>query len=115
MSMMERYYNGYQFVFPPDTGEMMYNATMVLYFLEYLQKHCRYPRDLLDSNLSPDRNKIEYVASIPGGEKVVLQLTRYRQGLTEIYGDILRLHEHVVIAVGFERLVWVMINRSTNC
>jgi hypothetical protein len=34
------------------------------------------------------------------------QLARYRQGLTEIYGDILRLREHVVIAVGFERVVW---------
>jgi hypothetical protein len=51
---------------------------------------------------------LEAVKSVLTGAEE--QLTRYRQGLTEIYGDILRLHEHVVIAVGFERLVWVMIN-----
>ncbi len=32
---------------------------------------------------------------------------RYRQALGAIYGDRLRLHTHVVVSIGFERLVWV--------
>jgi len=35
------------------------------------------------------------------------QLARYRQALSAIYGDRLRLHTHVVISIGFERLVLV--------
>ncbi len=34
------------------------------------------------------------------------QLARYREGLAQIYGDILRLHSHVVVSIGFERAVW---------
>ncbi|MDM8528506.1 AAA family ATPase [Anaerolineales bacterium HSG24] len=36
------------------------------------------------------------------------QLSRYRQGLHEIYGDKLRLKSHTVVSVGFERVVWEM-------
>ncbi|MDM8532490.1 hypothetical protein QUF63_15060 [Anaerolineales bacterium HSG25] len=34
------------------------------------------------------------------------QLSRYRQGLAEIYGDKLRLQSHTVVSVGFDRVVW---------
>ncbi|MDM8530770.1 PD-(D/E)XK nuclease domain-containing protein [Anaerolineales bacterium HSG25] len=37
------------------------------------------------------------------------QLSRYRQGLAEIYGDKLRLWSHTVVSVGFERVVWIVI------
>ncbi|MDM8518941.1 hypothetical protein QUF64_02760 [Anaerolineales bacterium HSG6] len=36
------------------------------------------------------------------------QLSRYQQGLKEIYGDKLRLQSHTVVSVGFERVVWEM-------
>ncbi|MCP4105758.1 MAG: hypothetical protein GY749_09505 [Desulfobacteraceae bacterium] len=34
------------------------------------------------------------------------QLTCYRKVLEKKYGNLIRLHTHVVVAVGFERLVW---------
>ncbi len=34
------------------------------------------------------------------------QLQRYRDALTERYGDTLRLRAYAVVALGFERLVW---------
>lgn len=35
------------------------------------------------------------------------QLQRYRQGLVKKYGERLRLRTFAVVAIGFERLVWV--------
>ncbi len=34
------------------------------------------------------------------------QLARYRVGLTQIYGNILRLQAYGVVSIGFERMVW---------
>ncbi len=77
MQTMRTYYNGYSFVPPspyaPQLAENIYNPTMVLYFLEHLQKHCYYPTNMLDSNLAPDRLKLSYVAFLPGGSSVILK------------------------------------------
>jgi len=35
------------------------------------------------------------------------QLQRYRQALVKKYGDRLRLRTFAVVAIGFERLMWV--------
>ncbi|MDM8519184.1 AAA family ATPase [Anaerolineales bacterium HSG6] len=72
MQVMRTYYDGYSFVLPPDSGDRIYNPTLVFYFLETLQKHCRYPQNMLDSNLTPDRKKLEYAAFLPGGNRVIL-------------------------------------------
>ncbi|MDM8521214.1 AAA family ATPase [Anaerolineales bacterium HSG6] len=82
IEIMRAYYDGYCFVYPPETGEAMYNPTLVLYFLETLQDYCRYPRTMLDSNLAPDRRKIEYVAQLPGGPELVQQAVNEQNPLT---------------------------------
>ncbi|MEZ4735508.1 MAG: hypothetical protein R3E79_51105 [Caldilineaceae bacterium] len=50
----------------------IYNSTLVLYFLQYLQTFGAYPRQLLDSNLAMDRVKIAYIAQLPNGESLLL-------------------------------------------
>jgi hypothetical protein len=39
--------------------------------------------------------------------EAIPQLQRYRQALVKKYGDRLRLRAYAVVAIGFERLVWV--------
>ncbi|MDM8520029.1 PD-(D/E)XK nuclease domain-containing protein [Anaerolineales bacterium HSG6] len=81
MDMLRSYYNGFSFVHPPETGKAMYNPTLVFYFLETLQNHCRYPHTMLDSNLAPDRRKIEYVAQLSGGPELVQQAVNEHEPL----------------------------------
>jgi len=85
MQIMKIYYNGYCFV-PPDTVESvpatkMYNPTMVLYFLDELQNYCRYPANMLDNNLSTDRQKLEYAAFLPGGGNVIVRAVDEKEPL----------------------------------
>jgi len=42
-----------------------------------------------------------------------IQLKRYRRTLEKSYGDVLRLRTYSVVAVGFDRLVWREIERTT--
>jgi hypothetical protein len=69
LTMMRTFYNGYRFVAEQPT--LVYNPTLVLYFLKYLQDKRDYPRSLLDSNLAMDRQKIAYIAHLPNGDQVV--------------------------------------------
>lgn len=70
LTMMRTFYNGYSFSY--DTENLLYNPTLALHFLEHFQKHCQYPRELLDSNLAMDRGKITYISQLPNGERVIL-------------------------------------------
>ncbi len=67
--MMRRFYNGYRFSYNAD--QAVYNPTLALYFLKHWHNYCQYPRDMLDSNLAMDRNKINYIAKLPRGEQVI--------------------------------------------
>ncbi len=69
MEMVRSFYNGYRF--HPE-GEQVYNPTLVLYFLEQYQEECRYPRQMLDSNLAMDRNRLAYAAALPHGGQLIL-------------------------------------------
>ncbi len=72
LRLMRTFYNGYCFCAEgPHNQKLLYNPTLVLYFLKYLQRHCHYPREILDSNFATDRHKIEYVSRLPGGEQVI--------------------------------------------
>lgn len=66
---VQRFYNGYRF----DEGQPtpVYNPTLALYFLDHLYQNGRFPENLLDANLAMDRNRIEYVASLPHGDSVI--------------------------------------------
>ncbi len=69
LQMMHTFYNGYRF---HQHAERVYNPTLVLYFLKRFQAECRYPRDMLDSNLAMDRNKLRYAAGLPHGGQLIL-------------------------------------------
>lgn len=71
LEMMRTFYNGYRFSYTDE--ELIYNPTLVLYFAKALQRECRYPRNLLDSNLAMDRNKIAYISRLPDGEQTVME------------------------------------------
>ncbi len=70
LTMMRTFYNGYRFSLEQEAP--VYNPTLALYFFKNWQRDCRYPRQMLDSNLAMDRAKIAYIARLPHGEQVIL-------------------------------------------
>ena len=69
MSMMRTFYNGYRFGSESDI--YVYNPTLALFFMKSFRENCRYPKNMLDSNLAMDRGKIVYISQLPGGEKII--------------------------------------------
>ncbi len=69
LTLMKTFYNGYTFTY--DQEPLIYNPTLALYFLEYFHHYCDYPRELLDSNLAMDRNKIQYIAQLTEGKNLI--------------------------------------------
>ena len=78
--LMETYYNGYKF--SPDANETVYNPTLALFFLKAFWKACKYPRDMLDDNLAADGAKLDYIAQIPGGGQLLLDLVHENARVT---------------------------------
>ncbi|MTW19889.1 AAA family ATPase [Allochromatium palmeri] len=70
LATMRTFYNGYRF--SEEASESLYNPTLSLYFLDALRRHGQYPRRLLDENLAMDRNKLIYIAQLPGGEELLV-------------------------------------------
>lgn len=71
LETMRTFYNGYRF--SEMATDSIYNPTLSLYFLSYLQKHQDYPKLMLDENLAMDRNKLIYISQLPHGEEVLLK------------------------------------------
>jgi hypothetical protein len=71
VQLMRSFYNGYTFL-PEATA--LYNPTLSLYFLDALQRDCAPPAEMLDVNLSMDKNKLEYIAGRPGGASLIQKL-----------------------------------------
>ena len=71
VTLMRDFYNGYRFT--TQREERVYNPTLALYFLKRLAEDGVFPEQLLDDNLAMDRNRIQYVARLPHGEKLVNQ------------------------------------------
>ena len=69
LSMMQTFYNGYRF--SRRAEKLVYNPTLVLYFLKAFQRDCRYPDRILDSNLAMDRGKMHYIARLPEGDRLI--------------------------------------------
>ena len=74
LSLMKTYYNGYLFSYGLE--EYVYNPTLCLYFLEQFQKRGNYPREMLDNNLATDESKLQYIAQVPNGRDLLIQLTQ---------------------------------------
>ena len=70
LMMMRTFYNGYRF--SERAKELVYNPTLALYFMKFFQRECRYPSEMLDSNLAMDRGKIAYISRLPGGGQLIL-------------------------------------------
>jgi hypothetical protein len=69
LETMRVWYNGYRFGYEPGPG--LYNPTLALYFFEALATTGAPPREMLDSNLAMDRNRIDFVAGQPHGEALI--------------------------------------------
>ncbi|MBC2694347.1 MAG: AAA family ATPase, partial [Desulfobacteraceae bacterium] len=72
LDLMQTYYNGYTFSHTAD--ESVYNPTLAIYFLEQFEKSCAYPREMLDTNLAVDDAKLEYIAQVPRGRDILMNL-----------------------------------------
>ena len=69
LSMVRTFYNGYRF--SRRAEGLVYNPTLALYFLKAFHRDCRYPEEILDSNLAMDRNKMRYIAQLPKGRELI--------------------------------------------
>ncbi len=70
METMRTFYNGYCFSSKQAHSthdSLIYNPTLALYFLKELAMYCEYPGRILDSN------RIQFVAGLPHGERLVTQ------------------------------------------
>ncbi|MBK5941986.1 AAA family ATPase [Halochromatium roseum] len=70
LQTMRTAYNGYRF--SEEASESLYNPTLSLYFFKALATQGHAPRRLLDENLAMDRNKLIYIAQLPGGEALLI-------------------------------------------
>lgn len=72
VELMKSYYNGYRF--SHLATEYIYNPTLCIYFGEQFKKSCQYPRKMLDANLAADESKLAYIAELPNGRDILLNL-----------------------------------------
>ena len=79
LTLMRTFYNGYRFT--EDDSETVYNPTLCLYFMEALQEDNKYPEQMLDDNLSMDRNRLRYLAGLLEGEPLLIEALSESQGL----------------------------------
>ncbi|HIE02661.1 MAG TPA: AAA family ATPase, partial [Thiotrichaceae bacterium] len=71
LRLMQTFYDGY--CFSDQISQEIYNPTLALYFLEYFQTDCEFPRQMLDDNLAIDRKKLSYISDLPNGEPIIVQ------------------------------------------
>ncbi|MBK5940996.1 AAA family ATPase [Halochromatium roseum] len=69
LETMRTWYNGYRFGYEPGPG--LYNPTLALYFFDALATTGAPPREMLDSNLAMDRNRIDFVVRQPHGAELI--------------------------------------------
>jgi hypothetical protein len=72
LNIMKTYYNGY--LFTTESDEFIYNPTMCIYFFENFEDRGKYPKLMLDNNLSTDKAKLSYISKIPGGNELMVNL-----------------------------------------
>jgi hypothetical protein len=72
LDTLKNFYNGYRFS-ENEQLPLVYNPTLVFYFLEAYQRNCHAPAQMLDSNLAMDKAKLKYIAQLPHGGAVIRQ------------------------------------------
>ncbi|MDM8557526.1 AAA family ATPase [Candidatus Parabeggiatoa sp. HSG14] len=71
LNLMQTFHNGY--CFSVSVNELVYNPTLVLYFLKHLQRYCQFPQQMLDDNLAMDLGKLTYLSRLPNGKAIIWQ------------------------------------------
>jgi hypothetical protein len=74
LDMLRTWYNGYRFA--PAAEDAVYNPTLTLYFLDHLQREGTYPRQMLDTNLAADENKLRFIGREIDGGDVLAELVQ---------------------------------------
>ncbi|WP_339133062.1 MAG: AAA family ATPase [Candidatus Electrothrix sp. GW3-4] len=74
IEMARTWYKGYMFT--ATKGEQVYNPTLSLYFLQQFQKSGSFPRNMLDANLATNESKLTYIAQLPEGRQLLMDLAR---------------------------------------
>ena len=70
LELMRLFYNGSRFTL--DEAPLIYNPTLVFYFIDEFLANCHYPDKMLDGNLAPDYNKLVYISKHVDGEQLLL-------------------------------------------
>jgi hypothetical protein len=85
LEMMRVFYDGYNF--SNEAEGLIYNPTLALYFLKHFQKHCQYPRRILDTNLAMDKGKITYISLMPNGGQIIIDAldNNHQIAISELY------------------------------
>ena len=73
--MLRTWYNGYRFA-AGTAAAQVYNPTLVLYFLKHLLRKGAYPRQMLDTNLADDENKLRFLGRDTGAGDIVAELVQ---------------------------------------
>ena len=73
--MKNLYYDGYIFSSYIDTRT--YNPTLVMYLLKHIEQlYGQVPNSLMDHNLVTDEGHLEYIAELPGGKELIMELNQ---------------------------------------
>ena len=84
LQMMRLFYDGYSFNYYHNSTsqELVYNPTLVLYFLKHYQRHCDPPLNMLDDNLAMDHSKLSYISRRANGERLIQRVLQEKQPIT---------------------------------
>jgi hypothetical protein len=87
--LMKNLYDGY--IFSPYTDTRIYNPTLVMYLLKHIEQlEGNLPLSLMDHNLVTDESRLEFIAGLPGGKEMIMELNQNRsvsiQNVTERFG-----------------------------
>jgi hypothetical protein len=87
--LMKNLYDGY--IFSPFTEKRVFNPTLVMYLLKHLEQlYGQLPKSLMDHNLVTDENRLEFIANLPGGREMIMELNQNKcvniPDITERFG-----------------------------
>jgi hypothetical protein len=82
LAEMRKFYDGYSFT--RHAKGHIFNSTSVIYFLKYWQKYCHPPEEMLDDNLAMDNDKLSYISSLSGGNKLLVNAFEETRPLSSV-------------------------------
>ena len=78
INLMKNLYDGY--IFSPFTDSRIYNPTLVMYLFKHIEQlYGKLPLSLMDHNLVTDEGRLEFIAELPGGKEMIMELNQNKQ------------------------------------